>query len=311
MALETIAQADLYSTNDVFRGIVEEIIEDSPIFNFMPFVPILGNSLQYLRESTLPGGEFYNPGDTWTEGTPVVTQHTAALKILGRDADVDKFLQLTRSKFTDLHAEVLAFTAKSVARTFQDYLIYGEDGTEPKAFDGLHALMPAGQKVAAGSGTAGGAGTFEKLDTAIDLCKPKPTVLMMGRRALRGIRKLARSQGWDLALSAAGSINRPVMHYSDIPIVINDFLTITEDVGSGVYSAKTGDDTESIFAVRFAEDGFHGISAGVPFQAEKVADSLETKDASRDRIKAYVSVVLKSTKSIAMLSGIDDQAWTN
>src|SRR3989304_892071 len=84
MALETIAQADLYSTNDVFRGIVEEIIEDSPIFNFMPFVGILGNSLQYLRESTLPGGEFYNPGGTWTEGTPTVTQHTAALKILGR-----------------------------------------------------------------------------------------------------------------------------------------------------------------------------------------------------------------------------------
>ena len=311
MALETIAQADLYSTNDVFRGIVEEIIEDSPIFNFMPFVGILGNSLQYLRESTLPGGEFYNPGGTWTEGTPTVTQHTAALKILGRVADVDKFLQLTRSKFTDLRAEVLAFTAKSVARTFQDKLIYGDDSVDPKEFDGLHALMPTGQKVAAGSGTAGGPGTFEKLDQAIDLCKPRPDVLMMGRRARRGIRKLARSQGWDLALSAAGSINRPILHYGDIPIVINDFLTITEDVGSGVYSAKTGDDTESIFAVRFAEDGFHGISAGTPFTPEKVADSLESKDATRDRIKAYVTTVLKSTLSISMLSGIDDQAWTN
>jgi len=134
---------------------------------------------------------------------------------------------------------------------------------------------------------------------------------MMGRRARRGIRTLARSQGWDLALSAAGSINRPILHYSDVPIVVNDFLTITEAVSSGVYSAKTGDDTETIFCIRFAEDGFHGISAGTPFQPEKVSDSLETKDATRDRIKAYLSVVLKSTLSISMLSGIDDQAWTN
>src|SRR3990172_3504770 len=125
MPLETIAQADLYSTNDVYRGIVEEIIEDSPIFNFMPFVAILGNSLQYLRESTLPGVEFYNPGGTWTEGTPTVTQHPAAPKSLGRDADVDKFLQIPRSKCTVHHAEVLTFTAKSGARTFQDTLIYG------------------------------------------------------------------------------------------------------------------------------------------------------------------------------------------
>src|SRR3990170_1422064 len=227
MPLETIAQADLYSTNDVFRGIVEEIIEDSPIFNFMPFVGILGNSLQYLPEAALP------------------------------------------------------------------------------------ALMPAAQKVAAGSGTPGGPGTFEKLAQAIDLCKPRPDVLMMGRRARRGIRKLARGQGWDLALSAAGSINRPILHYGDIPIVINDFLTITEDVSSGFYLAKTGDDTESIFCIRFAEDGFHGISAGTPFTPEKVADSLEAKDATRDRIKAYVGTVLKSTLSISMLSGIDDQAWTN
>lgn len=311
MPLDTIAQGDLYSTNDVYRGIVETIIEDSPIFNFMPFVEIVGNALQYLRENTLPGGEFYNPGDTWTEGTPAPTQHTATLKILGRDADVDKFLQMTRSNFNDLRAEVLAATAKSVARTFQDTLIYGEASADPKQFDGLHVLMPSGQKVAAGSGTAGGPGTFEKLDQAIDLCKPFPHVLMMHRRERRAIRKLARSQGWDLALSAAGSINRPILHYSDIPIVINDFQTITEDVTNGVYSAKTGDDTSTIFAIHFSEDGLHGIRNGTLFGAEEVASALETKDSTRDRIKAYVGLVLKSTVSISMLSGIDDQPWTN
>jgi len=311
MALETVAQGDLFDTNQVHRGVIETVIESSPIFAMLPFLEVVGNALQYTRELTLPGGEFYNPGDTWTEGTPTFEQVTAALKILGRDADVDAFLRATRRNHYDLRAEVIAFTAKSVARTFEDTFIYGEDGTDPKSFDGLHAIMDSGQVVDAGVTTAGGPGTFSKLDQMIDLVKPNCDALIMHRRARRGIRKLARSQGWDLALSTVGAINKPVLFYSDIPILVNDFQTITEDVANGQYSAKTGDDTETIFGVHFGVDGIHGLRNGPMFAVEEVAERLESKDASRDRIKAYTSLACKNVKALAMLSAIDDQDWTN
>ncbi len=312
MAIQTIAEADQYTVNAVYAGVVDTIIEESPILAFMQFMEVRGASYQWLRELTIPEGEFFSPGATWTEDTPTTTPVNTPLKILGKDADVDNFLRATRGNFTDLRAEAIARTAKGVARTFQNELIYGAVATDPKGFDGLHVQIPASQELAAGSTTNGGPGTFQLLDQLIDLVKPRPDVLMMGRRAKRGIQTLARSQGSDLALlnPVQPGINRPIHYYGEIPIVINDHLAITENVVDGKFDAKTGDDTESIFAIRFAEDGYHGIHAEGGLQVEPVG-TLETKDAIRDRIKWYAASVNKGTLSAASLSGIDNQAWTN
>lgn len=312
-ALETIAEADKYSQSMLLRGVVETIIDVSPMFNVLPVMEVVGNSVTYLRETTLPTGEFFSPGDTWTEGTPVVTQVTAALKIAGKDADVDQFLARTRASHHDLEAEVIAAGAKSVARTIENELIYGDvDDINSKGFDGLHEILgvvTGAQDVLAGAGTTGGPGTFSKLDEMIDLVKPRADILMMGRRTLRQIRKLARSQGWDLALSSPGAINKPVSHYGDIPIFINDFMTITEDCVDGGFGGKTGDDTSSIFALHLGEDGLFLLDNG-GLQVDDLG-LLETKDARRRRIKWYVSLALKNTKAVARLSGIDTQDWTN
>lgn len=314
MALETIAEANKYSRTQLLHGVVEEIVDESPVLALMPFQTIRGNSLTYNRESNLGTATWHNPGDTWAESTPqLATPVTATLKILGGDADVDEFLRLTRSNEQDLRGEILAMKAKAVARAFQDEFIYGDVAANPKGFDGLHKMIGAGgatREVQAGTTTTGGPGTFEKLDELIDLVKPRPDALIMHRRTRRGIRKLARSQGWDLALSAIGSIARPILHYADIPIFINDFLTITEDVSGGGYGGKTGDDTTSIFACRFGADGLYGIDGGDGITIEPVG-ALETKDAKRDRVKWYVSTVLLSTLALARMSGVDDQDWTN
>ena len=66
--------------------------------------------MTYNREATLPAATFYDVGDTWTEATPTFTQVTAALKILGGDADVDNFIQATYADPNDVEAEVIACT---------------------------------------------------------------------------------------------------------------------------------------------------------------------------------------------------------
>ncbi|HLB36832.1 MAG TPA: phage major capsid protein [Gemmatimonadales bacterium] len=315
MALQTIVEADKYSRTQLLAGVVEEIVDASPMFAFLPFDTVLGNSLTYNRENTLGTAQFYDPADVWVESTPTVTQVVAKLKIVGGDADLDKFLALTRSNEQDLRAMVLSMKAKAVVRAIENELIYGDvDDVNAKGFDGLHEILgvvTGAQDVLAGSATTGGPGTFSKLDEMIDKVKPgPPDALIMSRRSRRQIKKLARSQGWDLALSQPSGLNRPINFYNDIPILVNDFITDTEDCVDGGFGGKTGDDTTSIFGVKFGAEGLHGIDGGQGLTVEDVG-ALETKDASRIRVKWYMSLVLMSTKALARLSGIDTQDWTN
>ncbi len=314
MPLETIAEANKYSTTTLLAGVVEEIIAVSPVFQIIPVMEILGNSLTYNRESSLPSAEFKDPGEVWTEGGPVLTAVTATLKILGTDVDVDNFLKLTRSNQQDLEAEYLSMSVKGVGRTAQSEMIYGDvDDINAKGWDGFHEILgvvTGGQDVLAGSTTTGGPGTFSDLDEMIDKVKPSCDALMMSRRTLRQMRKLARSQGWFLALSDKGSINAPLLEYGGVPILINDFQLDTEDVVDGGFGGKTGDDTSSIFGMHLGADGLHMIEAGPGIQIEDIG-ILESKDATRRRIKWYTALILKSTKALARLSGVDTQDWTN
>ena len=315
MALQTIVEADKYSRTQLLAGVVEEIVDASPMFALLPFDTVLGNSLTYNREDTLGTAQFYDPADAWVESTPTVTAVTAKLKIVGGDADLDNFLVLTRSNEQDLRAMVLSMKAKAVVRAIENELIYGDvDDVNPKGFDGLHEILgvvTGAQDVLAGSATTGGPGTFSKLDEMIDKVKPgPPDALIMSRRSRRQIKKLARSQGWDLALSQPAGLNRPINFYNDIPILINDFITDTEDCVDGGFGGKTGDDTSSIFAVKFGAEGLHGIDGGQGLTIDDVG-ALETKDATRLRVKWYMALVLMSTKALARLSGVDTQDWTN
>lgn len=117
MALTKIEAAKL-SNDMLVRGVIETIVKDSRILNFLPFMEVTGTAVRYNRETTMPTTNFYIPGDTWTEAVPTWTSATAELKILGGDADVDNFLQATYSDTNDLEAEVIASRAKSIAHKF-------------------------------------------------------------------------------------------------------------------------------------------------------------------------------------------------
>jgi len=309
MAL-TLAEADKYSRSTLVRGVIENILSVSPVLNVLPFVEVLGNSLTYNREATLPAASWYDAGDTWTEGTPTVTQITTLMRILGGDSDVDNFLRITRSNEQDLEAALLAEKAKAVAYEFENAFIYGV--TASKQFDGLHALIGSGaQQINMGTTTTGAPGTLSALDQLIDLVKPgKPDLLIMSRRSRRGIMKLARSQGSALATTSLGMLGRPVLSYGDIPIGVSDFITDTETIASNRYALKTTGVCSSIFAIKCGEQALLGLEATNGITPELVG-ALETKDANRWRVKWYCSLALLCALSIARMDGITSADWTN
>jgi hypothetical protein len=305
MAL-TLDEAAKLSNDMLLQGVVETIVKDSPILQQMPFIEIVGNVLTYNQEKTLPTIDFYNVGDTWAESTPTFEQKTASLKIMGGDADVDNFLKATRSNIQDLEAAVVELKAKALKDKFEETFIYG-DSSDNKQFDGLRKLInttTASDQVIAMDGT-GATLTLAKLDELIDAVKGgKPDLLLMSRRSRRKLNALARTAG-GMIESDRDKWGNFVQLWDGIPIGVNDWILDTHVLTGGVETGTTDGTCSTIYAFQMGEGALCGLTSPGHLTVEPIG-SLETKDASRTRIKWYCSLALFSSIKAAALIGVQD-----
>ena len=306
MAL-TLAEASKLSNDILLQGVVETIVKDSPILQELPFIEIVGNGLTYNQEKTLPTIDFYDVGDTWAESTPTFEQKTANLKIMGGDADVDNFLKATRSNLQDLEAAVVELKAKALKDKFEETFIYGDSSVNAKQYDGLRKLIDtttaSDQVIAAGA--TGATLTLSMLDELIDAIKGgKPGILLMSRRSRRKINALIRAAGgmMDTDRDKWGNF---IQLWDGIPIGVNDWILDTHTVASSVETGTTGGTCSTIYAFQLGEGALCGLTGPGHLTVEPIG-SLETKDASRTRIKWYVSLALFSSIKAAALIGVQD-----
>ncbi len=293
MAL-TLAEAAKLSNDVLLQGVIETIIKDSPVLQRLPFIEIVGNGLTYNREATAPSAGFFDVGDTWTESTPTFTQQTVTLTIMGGDADIDNFLIATRSNLQDLEAAVVQLKAKAVQQLFEQTFITGDATANPKEFDGLDQLTDPTQELTMGAN--GGPLTLDKLDELIDTVQGgKPELLLMSRRSRRILNKLARGAGSFLETDR-DEFGQMLQFYDGIPIGVSDYVSDAQTVG-------TSTDTSTIYSFQMGEGALSGLTAPGGLQVERVG-SLETKDASRTRIKWYASLALFNVIKLARLIGV-------
>ena len=296
MAL-TITEASKLSNDILLTGVIETIVNESPILQSLPFIEIVGNGLTYNQEKTAPTASFYEVGDTWVESTPTFTQRTATLKILGGDADVDNFLKATRSNLQDLEASVVQLKAKAVQQKFDDSFVNGDTDSDAKSFDGIEKLTAEGQTVSMGAN--GATLTLEKLDEVIDKVKAgKPHALLMSRRSRRKLTALSRATGSGLLETDRNQFGQMVQYYDGIPIGVNDWVSDAQTVG-------TSSDCSTIYALQYGEGAIAGLTGPGGLQVERVG-SLEVKDATRTRVKWYVSVAVFNSLKLAKLAGVRD-----
>jgi hypothetical protein len=287
------------TNNDLVSGIVEEIIEKDETFALLPFVKTEGKAYVYNRENVLSTVDFLDPNDTVAEGAMTLTEVTTKLRILAGDVDVDNFLAGTMSTVNAQKAIQIAAKAKAMARKFKDAMVNGDSAVDTKSFDGLRKLTVAGQTIAAGAN--GAALTLSMLDDLLDRVLVGADAIVMRRGTIRAYRALLRAtNGTDAAMIEIPNYGAPVLGFNGIPILTNDYLPSNEVQGS------SGAVCTSVYAVRMNEaDGFHGLYGGndAGFVVEDVG-IVQNKDATRTRIKWYTGCALKSTKSVARLSGI-------
>ena len=295
-----LAEAAKLSLDMLHRGVIETIIEASPVFDYLPFLTVEGNSFKYNQEATLGGASFYPVNGVWVEAAATFTQKTANLAILGGDADVDNFIQRSRSNINDQRGIQVALKAKSVARKFEQTFVTGDSTVDTNSFDGL-SVACGGEAATTGqtirAATNGTALTLVLLDQLLDLVKPaRPDILMCTRRTRRKIKALLVASA-HYVQSGTNDFGRNVLDYDGIPIFVNDFLTDAKVCGSETAAS-------SVYAVHFGEaDGVTGLQNG---QIEVVdIGQLETKDASRVRIRWYVGMAVMHDTAVGRLRGIN------
>jgi HK97 family phage major capsid protein len=295
MALTKAEAAKL--TNDMLlRGVIDTIVKESQLLNYLPFLQVTGTAVTYNREATMPAASFYDVGDTWTEATPTFTQVTAALKILGGDADVDNFLQATYANPNDMEVEVITNRAKAVAHKFSDSFFNGDTSVDSKSFDGLTKTLNGGsQEVVAGAN--GASLTLDMMDQVIDLVVPgKPDALFMSKRTRRKLSSLRRASG-NLLEVDRDQFGLRALFYDGIPIVVDDFISDTQTQGTATNQCS------SVYAVKFGTQvGVGGLEHN-NIQVDPLGE-LETKDATRWRVKWYCGLAIYSMLGISRIKGI-------
>jgi hypothetical protein len=291
----SLAEAAVLSENDLQRGVIEAFVTESVILDRLPLLEIEGNAYAYNKEATLPGVAFRAVNGSYTESTGTVVQATETLAILGGDADVDRFIQQTRSNINDQRAIQTALKVKAAVRKYQDTFFNGDVGVDANSFDGLKKRLTGSQVIDAGtngipvlgSSSADRQTFLDKLDELIALVNPD--VLYMNK-AIRG-KLLSALRRENQYVEPAGVKQEPT--YQGVPMVHagligspvgsqTEILPQNETQGSSNIST-------SIYAVRFGADESDGAVTGLTNGGVQVTDlgELDSKPAYRTRIEFY------------------------
>lgn len=294
-------EAERLSNNFLESGVITEIIDRDQMLALLPFMQVNNKAYVYNREKTLPGIAWLDPNEAISESAATFEEVIAKLRIMAGDVDVDNFLRETMGDTNDQLVEQIAAKSKAINRQFHICVARGDATANAKQFDGLPNLVTDEQTILAGGAANGAAIALTDLDELKDLVPLGADAFIMRSATRRAVLNAMRLAGGTTPpmITIENFNGAPVLAHDGVPILVNDFLADDEECG-------TNDATCSVYAVRFNEsDGLVGLYGG-PTAGVRIEEvgTVQNKDAIRIRVKWYVGLALKSTKSIARLKGV-------
>lgn len=308
----TLAEAAKLSTTQLQRGVIETFVQESSVLDRIPFMTIQGNAYAYDEEATLPGVAFRAVNEAYIESTGTVNQKSESLVILGGDADVDRFIQQTRSNLNDQRAVQTRMKVKAASYYYQDQFFNGDVSVTPKGFDGLKKRLIGAQVIDAATNgmgpVAGGHDFFDALDALIARVpglNGSNGAIYANATAIAKVKSSARRLG-GVEMIREALTQKMIATYNGIPLLDPgqtaagvDILPATETQGSSSVAS-------SIYAVKFGQDeGDKGVT-GLTNGGVQVDDlgQLQEKPAYRTRIEFYTGLAVFSGKAAARLRGV-------
>lgn len=315
MAL-TLAESAKLSQDTLAKGVLETFVQTSPILDRIPFMEIAGNAYAYDEEATLPGVAFRSVNEAYAESTGTVNQKSEKLVILGGDADVDRFIQQTRSNVNDQRAEQTALKVKAISYKFQETFFTGDSSVDTKSFDGLKKRLTGKQVIdAAANGMpilgSSNADIHQFLDKLDELLAAVPGInsangaIYASAAIIRKIGSAMRHISYDTTLQQDIAGKR-VMQWNGIPILEAGQTPAGKEILDTTETQGTATNTASIYAVKFGQsEGDQGVT-GLTNGGVMVEDlgQLQEKPAYRTRIEFYCGLGVFSGKAAARLKGV-------
>lgn len=314
----TLTEAAKLSTTDLQKGVLETFVQTSPVLDRLPMLEIEGNAYAYNSEATLPGVEFRAVNGSYSESTGTVNQKSETLAILGGDADVDRFIQQTRSNLNDQRATQTAMKVKAISYKFQDTFINGDSDTDANSFDGLKKRLTGNQVIDAASNGLNVVGSSNAdihtfLDKLDELLAAVPGIngtngaIYANAKIIRKIASALRHVSLDAVLMEDIAGKRTIQ-WNGIPILDLgataaaspvDILPLNETQG-------TANNASSIYAVKFGADEGDQAVTGLTNGGVQVEDlgQLQSKPAYRTRIEFYCGLAVFGGKAAARLKGV-------
>jgi len=307
----TLAEYKELTNDQMEKGIIEELINDIPLFRKLPFETITGSAKTYDREDEDQQGsvDFYNIHEQITKSEAHFTQETASLYSLIGDAKVNNLAKKSMSNINDQMAAQVAAKAKQMGEEFEYHAVYGT--TSSKGFEGLHSLIADSattQTLVCAADATGDALTALLLDEAVDNCRASgDKIIVTTKRVKRNMAKYLRTVGSYESTRDEYGHSWKVWGDDEIPIVTCDKMLNTELCAStGLYASVGSGSTSSLFVLTLGENGVQGLqNGGITTQKW---DRLENEDSSMVRMVWYVGLCLKSTKGLVRIGNITNAA---
>jgi len=311
-----IVEWDRVDMTDEQVGVWDTIYTEDQLMPFLQFQETDGTAYAYERESVIPTASTTSDEGELADSDIAFAERTETLKTVY----VQNFLNLKKkqtAKKQDPLAILKVKMAKSYSRKIADLVINGDATVNDTEFDGLEAwCRDEGRMLAMDDGALDGPGTAEteltlpRLREMIDKVEMgKPDALIMNKTMRRKLTNLMYAAGGGISLQAIDMFQRRVEVFDQIPIVINDFISNSEQYADA--STWPSSTATTIFAVKFGQEqqGFTILHNG-PFMNVTFQDLGIRKNRNEEvwRLIGYPGSVVYSPLTICALGGIDSAA---
>ncbi|MFT4127298.1 MAG: hypothetical protein QM662_13855, partial [Gordonia sp. (in: high G+C Gram-positive bacteria)] len=263
-----------------------------------------------------PGVAFRAINSGYTESTGTFNQLTESLVILGGDADVDRFIQQTRSNLNNQRAEQTKLKVKALSYKFSDHFFNGDITTDPLGFDGIKKRLTGAQVIDAATNGLPIVGPaphdshafFDKLDeliAAVPGIDPSNGALYANAAVRAKILSAGRRIG-GTELVREDLTGKRVVQYNGIPVLDPGTTSAGLAVLPQTETQGTSTVASSIYAVRFGGSENDQAVTGLTNGGVQVYDlgELQEKPALRTRIEFYVGLGVFGGKAAARLRGV-------
>lgn len=298
----------------VKSGVVETIIEESPLIEVLNWMSFEGTALRHDEEGTLPDVQFRNVNETYSQSWGSDNSHFWGVAILGGEVKVDNFLVNVVGSEEDIERKQWRKLAKANSLRFSYEAIKGTGAVSTKGFKGFNTLISEGFGQSLANNASGATISLDKMDEAMDLFRNQgmPDMALLNRTVRRQITSAARTSVTGVSLIDVGTdvFGRQVTLYNDVPLritgdAINSSGTVVPLLDFDEDGTSTGgNDESSVYFLKTGEDDVTGLlGKGGSFQVQSFGE-LQSAPQRLGRMEWYPGIAIFNKYSIVRLYGV-------